>query len=330
MSGYLGNAHGWATEKISKHPTGVALTLAVLILLVIILFITTMVYHSKWKKATPASFRSGFKGPNGSWTGGMHSNWQNGSVHDQNYFGPQFQHFSQLGSTYMPAVTSKNALRSAYKGKHHMQVAAHRAAIHRANAQRMKSRRLAAMHRREGQAVGPLGPGGMQPVGPLGPGGMQPVGPLGPGGMQMTTPDGGTTSNPSTCVSGTSPLATGTYDANGAPQYQCLTPDEEWGGDTTDSGYDWIFDPSACPTTGAYDPVTGVMTVDTTNIADVWDPDAIAEAQALASVGSYVSDPSGDEMAFQAAIGSAYSANAAANTMSDAQLSAIMAGGTAP
>lgn len=304
MSGYLGNAHGWATEKISKHPAGVALTLAVLILLVIILFITTMVYHSKWKKATPASFRSGFLSPNGSWSGGMLSNWhKGGSVHDQAYFGPGFQHYAQQGNSYMPAVTSKNALRSAYKGKHHMQVAAHRAAIHRANAQRMKAKRLAAMHRREGQAVAPSF---LPTAGPS---------------SAMVPPDAN-----GNCPAGYALDAGSGMCLNLAP----AGPIDINTGYEGDEGGDWIFDPSACPSTGAYDPVTGVMTVDTTNIADVWDPDAIAEAQALASVGSYANDPSGDEMAFQAAISSAFDANSAANTMSDAQLSAIMQGGTAP
>lgn len=97
-----------------------------------------------------------------------------------------------------------------------------------------------------------------------------------------------------------------------------------------DEGGDWAFNPSVCPSSGTFDPLTGVMTVDTQTIGNVWDPDAIAEAQALASVGSYVNDPSGDEMAFQAAISSAYDANAAADTMNDAQLATMMALGTAP
>jgi hypothetical protein len=291
MSGYLGNAHGWATDKIIKHPSGVALTLAVLIVLVIILFITTMIYHSRASKST----KSGFSSPNGSWSGGMHSNWhKGGSIHDQNYFGPAFQHYAQLGNAWQPAVTSKNALRSAYKGKHHMQVAAHRAAVHRANAQRMKAKRLAAMHRREGQTVAPS--------------------------SAMMPPDANGNCPAGYALDAASGMC---WDMTPAGP---LDPSTGYEGD---EGGDWIFDPSACPSTGTFD-ANGVMMVDPQSISDVWDPDAIAEAQALASVGSYAHDPSGDEMAFQAAISSAYDANTAADTMSDAQLTAIMQGGTAP
>jgi hypothetical protein len=253
--------HGKATAYVREHPTSAAYAIAVLTILVIVLFIVTIVYHHKWMKARTG----GFTGPNGSWTGGMHANWQNGSVHDQNYFGPGLQHYAQLGHSYMPAVTSKNALQSQLKGTHHMHAARLKASAHRAAVRRMHARRAGG--HRDGLAPNPA--------------------------------------------------------AGGNP----LDPNTGYEGD--DDGA-WTFDQGVCPSTGSYDPVTGTMLVTDQTIGQVWNPDAIAEAQALASTGSYVTDPQGDEMALQAAIDSSYGSNAAANTMTDAQLSSIMAGGTAP
>lgn len=85
-----------------------------------------------------------------------------------------------------------------------------------------------------------------------------------------------------------------------------------------------------CPSTGNFNPITGTMIVDTSTIGKVWDPSAIAEADALAELGSYYEDPSGDEMSLQAAIASARDSDSAAYSMTDAQLSTIMALGTAP
>ena len=92
------------------------------------------------------------------------------------------------------------------------------------------------------------------------------------------------------------------------------------GGDTGDMGDSWLFDPSICP----------ADSVNPDDFWKTWNADATAEAVALAQVGSYVTDPQGDETAFQMAINSADTVNSSAGLLSDAQLSALMAGGNAP
>ena len=288
MSNPLSSAHGWVTTKIVSHPTGAAVTLAILTVLVIVLLITTLVYHSKAAKAT-SGFRKGhFSSPSSTptWSGGMHSNWQNGSVQDQGYFGSGFQQYSQIGHNYNPAVFSQNKLRSDLKGGHHMRAARAKKAAHVTKVSRMRAARLAAA-RRAGQREG------------------------------LVSAD---------------PAHDADYlDAeHAAEQSSDVGPLDAAAGYMGNDGGEWMFDGSTCPSTGSFDPLTGVMAVDPSTIGSVWDPEAISEAQALAAVGSYVNDPSGDEMAFQAAISSAYDSNAAADTMSDAQLTQMMQRGSAP
>lgn len=86
-----------------------------------------------------------------------------------------------------------------------------------------------------------------------------------------------------------------------------------------------------CGAAPTYDPLTGLT--DSSGALAGWDPEATAEAQALAAAGSYVNTPNGaanGEGAFQAAVDSATDPVLAAGAMTDAQLNRLMSSGRAP
>lgn len=323
--------HGKVVAYVQAHPTGCAVVLALLVVLTLVLLVLTLVYHSKWKSAT-TSGKAGFAGR--SWTGGMHSNWQNGSQLDYGLGGnAKMQLFSQTGRSTNPAVTSVSSLNSQLKGMHHMAVARDRAtAWHKANKARLtrmgvhREGLTAAQAALANAATGPQG-WGVVPTSTV---------------PTASNPWGVAPSSDSSANWGTTAPSTAAQAAAAQAAAQAAVPGYSLEGGDASFGALWnqndantwaanYIAGTSCPNLPV-DPVTGAYVVNTTTIGNpgVWDPEAMAEVQALASVGSLSHDPEDDTAMLQAAINTSLDANSAANSMSDATLASLMGSGNMP
>ena len=317
------------TAWVSAHPARTALLTAILVVVVIILLVLTLHYHSKWKAAATQGFDT--------------SAWKYGSVLDSGFTDAPLTP-AQL-SLYNPQMGGvRSELSRMMLPRTGGQAARNKAAAQR---RRMAQRRVQSTNRRRETAL--IHGGHLPKIGSLHREGLTaaPAGEYSPSNEYAATNgacNAGDMVDQSTGLCGPAG-GCNPGDTMDTTSGMCIPA-------ATDSGYlgnSWTFggstDTTACTATDEYgNPLVynanGVPIGATSNgqtipldagyFAGWWDPDATAEAQALASVGSYAVDPSGDAVAFQAAIASALDSDSASATLTDAQLNALMAQGTAP
>ncbi len=319
MRAYADSVKAW----IYARPGGTALILAVLVVAAIILLALTLGYRKKYNAHITgyAPFDT--------------SAWKYGSVMDQGYFSPSLTP-AQL-SVYMPQLGGVRSelsrmMMSGGKGAWVPKRAHWAPSAHGRRAGFRTGLPHRALARKFGDTACPAGsytvtdPDTGQPTC-----GTPASGDACSSGMDPVTDSTGTTS----CICPpSSALAVGPGGARMCVS-NALPPAPPSPSAPTPSPPQPMSCPGCefCPHSGnssVFNPITGTVLADSLLVNQFWDPSAVAEAQALADVGSYEDDHPATLRPFEAAINTARDADAAAYSMNDAQLSAIMSGGSAP